>query len=204
MSIYVIANIGYYHVLSPERIAASNALAADAVGALTGRAGATAISLLIVLSILGAMNGLILTGPRVYYEMAREGVFPPALKQVSSRYHTPMWALVIQGVWAALLASSGTYEQLFTDVIFTAWIFYGLAVAAVLVLRRCHPELERPFCVPGYPWFSLLFCAAAIGLVLSTVIERPGRALTGIGLVLSGVPVYFLLLKSWRAGSAVS
>ncbi len=196
MLVYVAANIGYYHVLSPTEIRGSNAVAALAVGKLLGPIARSSISLLILVSILGSMNGLILTGPRVYYAMARDGVFPRAFGRINHRYRTPMLALVVQGAWAAVLAASGSYQQLFTDIIFTAWIFYGLAVAAVLVLRHTQPELERPFCVPGYPWIPLLFCAAAIGLVLNTVIQQPVGALTGIGLVASGIPVYFFWVRS--------
>lgn len=195
MLIYVVANLGYYHVLSPAEIRGSDAVAALAVGRLLGPAARISISLLVLVSILGSLNGLILTGPRVYYAMAEEGVFPRIFGQISNSYRTPTLALIVQGIWATVLAISGSYQQLFTDVIFTAWIFYGLAVAAVLVLRRTQPQLERPFCVPGYPWVSLLFCIAAAGLVLSTFIERPGGALIGIGLVASGVPVYFFYIK---------
>jgi basic amino acid/polyamine antiporter, APA family len=196
MLIYVVANIGYYHVLSPAEIRGSDAVAALAVGRLLGPTARISISLLILVSILGSLNGLILTGPRVYYAMAEDGTFPRIFSHISNGRRTPMLALIVQGVWATLLAISGSYQQLFTDVIFTAWIFYGLAVAAVLVLRHTQPQLERPFCVPGYPWVSLLFCIAAAGLVLSTFIERPLGALTGIGLVASGVPVYFFCIKS--------
>jgi len=195
MVIYVLANIGYYHVLSPAEIRGSNALAAFAIGTLLGPVGTTTISVLILVSILGSMNGLILTGPRVYYAMARDGVFPHAFGQISDRYRTPTLALIVQGVWATALAASGSYQQLFTNVIFTAWIFYGLAVAAVVVLRRTQPQRERLFRVPGYPWVPLLFCAAALGLVLNTVFERPGNALIGIGLLASGIPVYFFFFK---------
>lgn len=192
MLIFVAANLGYYHVLSAAEIRGSDAVAALAVGKLLGPVASTSISILILVSILGSMNGLILTGPRVYYAMARDGVFPRVFGQVSDRYRTPLVALVVQGVWAAALAASGSYEQLFTDVIFTAWIFYGLAVAAVVVLRHTEPQLKRPFSVPGYPWLSLIFCAAATGLIISTLIARPRGASIGIGLVASGIPVYFL------------
>jgi APA family basic amino acid/polyamine antiporter len=195
MLIYLVANIGYYHLLSPAEIRGSNALAAFAVGKLLGPVAKTVISILILVSILGSMNGLVLTGPRVYYAMARDGSFPGVFGQMSSRYRTPMLALIVQGVWSAVLAVSGSYEQLFTDVIFTAWIFYGLAVGAVLVLRRTQPQFNRLFRVPGYPWVPLLFCAAAIGLVISTVVERPGGALIGIALVACGIPVYAFLAK---------
>jgi APA family basic amino acid/polyamine antiporter len=194
--IYLVANLGYYHVLSASEIRGSEAVAALAVGRLLGPIAAKAVSLLIVVSILGCLNGLILAGPRVYYAMARDGVFPRLLGQVSDRYRTPMVALIAQGLWAATLAASGSYEQLFTDVIFTAWIFYGLSVAAVLVLRHTQPHLKRPFSVPGYPWLSLLFCAAATGLILTTLIERPRGASIGIGLIASGIPVYFFCSKT--------
>ncbi len=196
MLVFVAANLGYYHVLSATEIRGSDAVAALAVGKLLGPIATTAISLLILVSILGSMNGMILTGPRVYYAMAHQGIFPHIFGQINGRCRTPILALIIQGVWAAVLAASGSYEQLFTDVIFTAWIFYGLAVAAILVLRRTEPQLKRSFCVPGYPWLPLLFCVAAMGLILSRFIERPTGALIGVGLVASGVPVYFLCIKA--------
>ena len=196
MLIYLVANLGYYHVLTAAEIRGSNALAAFAVGKLLGPIAAGIISLLILVSIVGCMNGLVLTGPRVYYAMARDGAFPRAFGQINDRYRTPMLALIVQGVWASVLAVSGSYQQIFTDVIFTAWIFYGLAVAAVLVLRHTQPQLERPFRVPGYPWVPLLFCAAAIGLVVSTAIGQPVGALIGIGLVSAGLPVYFFSVRS--------
>jgi basic amino acid/polyamine antiporter, APA family len=193
--IFLAANLGYYHTLSPTEIRASNAVAALAVNRVLGPIASNFLSVLILTSILGSMNGLILTGPRVYYAMARENVVPSAFGQLSQRYRTPMAALIIQGLWATVLTVSGSYEQLFTDVIFTAWIFYGLAVAAVFVLRRTQPHAERPFRVPGYPWPPILFCAAAAGLILSTLIQRPGGALTGIALVACGIPVYFVWHK---------
>jgi APA family basic amino acid/polyamine antiporter len=196
MLTYALANVGYYHVLSPSQIRGSEAVAALAVGTLLGSIATSCISLLILISTLGSMNGLILTAPRVYYAMAHDGVFPRPFAQIDRRYRTPMVALLVQGLWAAVLAASGTYQRLFTDVIFTAWIFYGLAAAAVLVLRHKQPERERPFLVPGYPWLPLLFCAAATGLVLSTVFQQPTNALTGICLVVAGLPVYCHLTKS--------
>lgn len=194
--IYMVANVGYYHVLSPNEIRESNAVAASAVGKLLGPVAAGSISFLILVSILGAMNGMILTGPRAYYAMARDGLFPSVFGWISDRYRTPMLALTVQGLWAAVLAASGSYQQIFTDVIFTAWIFYGLAVAGVVVLRVTQPQMERPYRSPGYPWLSLLFCAAAIGLVLNTVVVRPGAALTGIALIVMGLPVYYFSDRS--------
>jgi APA family basic amino acid/polyamine antiporter len=195
MLIYLAANLGYYHVLSATEIRGSNAVAALAVGEVLGPVGANCISILIVVSILGSMNGLILSGPRVSFAMAREGIFPAVFGRLSARYRTPMVALAGQGIWAAMLAASGSYQQLFINVIFTAWIFYGLAVAGVLVLRRSQPQVTRSFSVPGYPWLSLLFCVAAAGVILSTLIARPAGAAIGIALVATGIPVYFFLIK---------
>jgi APA family basic amino acid/polyamine antiporter len=200
--IYLSANIGYYHLLSPAEIRASNAVAGLAVGKILGPIGRAAISVLILVSILGSLNGLILTGPRVYYAMARDGLFPSGLARLGGRRRTPMLALIVQGVWATVLAVSGTYQELFTDVIFTAWIFYGLAVAGVLVIRRREPHAQRPFRVPGYPWAPVLFCVAAAGLVISTIVERPAGALVGVALVASGAPIYHRFVKA-RAASEI-
>lgn len=202
MLIYLAANLGYYHTLSAAEIRGSNAVAALAVGKLLGPIGANLISILIVVSILGSINGLILSGPRVSFAMAREGIFPAIFGRLSARYRTPMVALAAQGVWAGMLAASGTYQQLFTDVIFTAWIFYGLAVAGVLVLRRSQPHVTRFFSVPGYPWLSLLFCIAAAGVILGAFIARPVGALIGIGLVGTGIPVYLFCIKGQAASAA--
>jgi len=196
MLVYVVANLGYYRVLSSAEIRGSSAVAALAVTRLLGPITGTFISLLVLVSILGSMNGMILTGPRVYYAMARDGVFPRAFGWISDRYRTPMVALIVQGAWATVLALSGTYQQIFANVIFAAWIFYGLAVAAVVMLRRTQPQLNRPFRVPGYPWVPVLFCAAAIGVVVSSIIERPARVFVGLGLVVCGVPIYLFSMKS--------
>lgn len=193
MLIYMTANIGYYHVLSPAEIQGTNAVAAFAMGKLFGPHAASAISLLVLVSILGSINGMILSGPRVYYAMAEDGVFPRGFASINERYRTPVFALIVQGVWAAGLAASGTYQQLFTYVIFTAWIFYGLAVGAVLVLRRTQPGLERPYRVPGYPWICLLFCIAATSLVVNSIITQPKNSLIGMAVVASGLPLYFFL-----------
>jgi APA family basic amino acid/polyamine antiporter len=195
MIVYIVANLAYYHALLPGEIRHSDAVAALAAGKLFGPMAARSVSFLILVSILGCLNGLILTGPRVYYAMARDGIFPRVFSRISERYRTPMIALIVQGVWTAVLAASSSYQQLFTDVIFTAWIFNGLAVAAVLVLRRTQPQLDRPFRVPGYPWMPVIFCTAVIGLVFSNIVSRPAGALLGITLIAAGIPVYFIFVR---------
>lgn len=190
--IYLLVNVAYYSVLSGSEIASSETVAATATTQAAGAAAGGLISLLILISIFGAMNGMVLSGPRVYFAMARDGLFFSALGRLDARWHAPVNALVVQGVWASVLAMGGTFHELFTYVVFTAWIFYGATVAGVIVLRRREPARQRPFRVPGYPWLSLLFTGAAVGLTASTIVAAPGNALRGVGLILLGVPLYWL------------
>ena len=189
-AIYLLMNLAYYSVLTPLAIRATDHAAASAVQTAYGAGTTALISLLILTSILGAMNGLILTGPRVYYAMARDGTFFPRLGQTSPRFHTPVLAIVTQGVWASLLTLAGSFQQLFTYVIFTAWIFYGLTVAAVIVLRIRKPDLERSFRVPLYPWVPSLFLLAALGISINTILSDPLHASFGLAMILAGVPLY--------------
>lgn len=192
---YLLANTSYYAVLTGGEIQQTDRVAAAAITRVLGTKTAGFISLLILVSIFGAMNGMILTGPRVYYAMAQDGLFFSAFARLNARYRTPTLAVLVQGAWAAGLSLLGTFQQLFTYVIFTAWIFYGAAVAAVVVLRRKQPELARPFCVPGFPWLPIIFSVAAVGITVSTVVADPHHTLLGIGLILVGLPVYALFRR---------
>jgi APA family basic amino acid/polyamine antiporter len=197
---YILANVAYYGVLTPSEIRDSDAVAATAMMRALGPAATGFVSLVILLAVVGSMNATILAGPRVYYAMARDGLFFEALGRTSSRYRTPVIALIVQGVWASLCTFFGSYQQLFTAVIFTAWIFYGMAVAGVIVLRLRQPELARPFRVPGFPWVPSLFCLAAIGLTVNTVVNDPRRSALGIGLLLAGMVVYAFFRQNQAAG----
>jgi len=193
--VYLLANIAYYLELGPIQIQQSRGVAATALHSAMGGTASFAIVALILVSIIGATNGMILTGPRVYYAMAREGLFFSAFGKVSARFRVPIWAILMQGLWAACLTLLGTFQELFTCVVFTAWIFYGLAVAAVIVLRRRYPEVERPFQVPGYPALPVMFVVAAFGIASAAVATSPWRAIVGIGLILSGLPVFPMFLS---------
>jgi len=197
IGIYLAVNCAYVAALGPARLAATDRPAADAVGALLGPAAANAIAAVILLSMFSAANGLTLTSPRLYYAMARDGVFFQKLAEVHPRFRTPAFAIVAGSVWAMLLAVTGTFEQLLTYVVFAGWIFYGLGALSIFSYRRRAPHAHRPFRVPGYPVTPLLFVAAAAAIVLNTLATQPGRALVGVALVLAGVPVYFV----WRARS---
>src|SRR5580704_4211740 len=201
---YISANVAYYCVLTPHQIQNTERVAATAVSLALGPTAATFVTVLILVSIVGATNGMILTGPRVYYAMAREGLFFQGFGILSSRYRAPVLAIVIQGLWAGCLTLLGTFQELFTYVIFTAWIFYGLAVAAVIVMRIRRPDIPRPFLSPGYPWLPALFTLAALGITLSAVISSPLHALYGVGLILSGLPLYAIFLARTHTQSPPS
>ena len=201
-AIYILANVSYYMVLTPAQVASSDAVAAYAVQHSYGVFGRNCISLLIMISIFGAMNGMILTGPRVYYAMAKDGIFLESFGSLNPRVHAPIFGLVVQGIWASLLTVLGTFTQLFTYVIFTAWIFYALAVAGVAVLRVREPNLKRDFRAPALPLLVGGFVLAALGMSVSTIVNDPKHAMIGLGLILSGLPVY--AIARWSKGRTPS
>lgn len=198
IGIYMLANVAYIAALGPDAAAASDRVAADAVGALLGPVAAKLIAAAIVISMFSAANGLTLTAPRVFYAMANDGIFFRRLAEVHPRLGTPVFAIGASSAWAAVLALTGTFEQLLTYVVFVGWIFYALGAASIFVHRRRSPDLPRPFRVPGYPWTPALFIVAAAAIVVNTIAAQPGLALTGLGIVALGLPAY--LLWSRRGG----
>jgi len=192
VAVYLGANLAYLRVLPIPEMALHQRVAATAMELLAGPRGATFVSALILCSIFGAINGTVLGGPRAYFAMARDGVFFPSVGKVHPRYRTPAAALLIQGVWAILLASSGTYKQLYTYVIFTGWLFYASATFAVIILRRKRPDLSRPYRVWGFPVVPLAFSAAALAIVGNALIRSPVESGIGLALVLAGVPIFLI------------
>jgi Amino acid transporters len=160
-----------------------------------GPASGTLLSTLVLISIFSAANGLMLTTPRMYFAMARDGVFFERLASVHPRFGTPAFAIVALAVWSAVLAMTGTFEQLLTYVVFAGWIFYGLGATAVFVYRRRQPDAIRPFRTPGYPVTPVLFVASAAMLVLSTLVAQPVRGAVGLAAVVLGTPAFYM----WRA-----
>jgi APA family basic amino acid/polyamine antiporter len=193
--IYVTANLGYLAALGPDAVARSDRVAADAVHVLAGPATAKIITLAILVSMLSAANGVTLTDTRCYFAMARDRVFFQKLAEVHPRFGTPAFAVLASAAWAMLLTLTGTFEQLFTYVVFASWLFAALAAASVFVLRWRRPGAPRPFRVPGYPLTPALFIAAAGAIVVNTFVARPVQAVAGIGIVLLGTPAYLV----WRA-----
>ena len=193
VGLYLLANLAYLKVLTPAEIAASDRVALTAMTRVTGEWGGKLLTAAILCSILGAMNALILAGPRAYYQMAKDGLFIERVSRVHPRWRTPVEALVFQGLWSVFLVLFiGGFSQLFTYVIFGGWIFYALAVLSVIALRRKEPNMPRPYRVPGYPWVPLLFGATALAIVVNTLIETPKESLLGLGFIALGIPVYWL------------
>lgn len=199
VGIYLLANLAYIAALGPTRAAQTDSIAASAVTAVVGPGAAKLVALAILISIFSAANGVALTAPRVYYAMARDGLFFHRLAEVHPRFHTPAFAVLAGSVWAAALAITGTFEQLFTYVVFSGWIFYALGAASIFMYRR-RSEVTGPYRVPGYPWTPVLFILAAAALVINTIATQPVRAAVGLGIVLLGAPAYLI----WRSRKRVT
>lgn len=200
VGLYLLANLAYLKVLTPAEIAASDRVALTAMTRVTGEWGGKILTAAILCSILGAMNALILAGPRAYYQMAKDGLFIERVSRVHPKWRTPVEALLFQGLWSVFLVLFiGGFSQLFTYVIFGGWIFYALAVLSVIAIRRKEPGLPRPYRVPGYPFVPILFGATALAIVVNTLVETPKESLFGLAFIGLGIPVYWLQRKLKRA-----
>jgi APA family basic amino acid/polyamine antiporter len=194
IGIYMLANVAYLHVLGVGGIAASDHVGASAAERVMGPAGGTLVALIILLSIVGALNGTFMTSPRVYFAQAHSGLFFQKFAEVHPRFRTPSFAILAQGGWALVLLLSGSYETLMDYAMFAFWFFYGLMVLGVMLLRRSQPDLPRPYKMWGYPVTPLLFLAVTICFLVNTAVNRPGPSIAALGLIATGVPVYF----AWR------
>ena len=188
--LYVSTNLAYLYVFPASEVAKSSRIAADAMNVAMGPIGATIIAAVILFSISGAANGNILTAPRVFYAMSRDGLFFKRFADVHPKLLTPHISILATGAWAAVLSVTGTFEQLATYVVFGQWIFFGLTVAAVMVLRRTRPDLPRPYRTWGYPVTPVVFVVAALYISLSTLITQPWNAIGGLASIAAGVPAY--------------
>ncbi len=189
--LYLSTNLAYLYVFPAGQIAKSSRIAADVMEMIAGPVGATLVAGVILCSIAGAANGNVLTAPRVFFAMARDGLFFRKFAEVHSRLLTPYVSILATGAWAAVLSVTGTFEQLATYVVFGQWIFFGLTVGAVMVLRRKRPEIERPYRTWGYPATPIIFIAAALYISVSTLVTQPVHAAAGLALILAGVPAYW-------------
>lgn len=191
IGLYVAVNWAYIFLLSIDTVAQSELVAADAGKLIFGAAGATIAVVGVIISTVGTNNGFVLTGARIYYAMAKEQVFFNSLARVHPRFHTPAASLLAQGFWSSVLVLTGSFEELFTYVVFVSWIFYAMTALGVFVSRRKFPDTPRPYRTWGYPWTPVLFILFSVYLVVNTLIENPQDSLMGVGVVLLGVPAYW-------------
>lgn len=199
--LYLLLNLVYYHVLPMDQVARSSRVGADAAVRIFGRTGSYLISLLIIISTLGSLNGSILAAPRVYYAMAGDGLFFRWCGRVHPRFHTPHVALLAQGAWAVIMVAAGTYEQLFTYVIFAAFVFYALTALAVIVLRRTRPDAPRPYRVFGYPYVPIIFVLGSAWFLVNTLMEEPVEAGCGAIMLGVGAVVYWFWKRKTTPGA---
>jgi APA family basic amino acid/polyamine antiporter len=191
---YIALNAAYFHVLSPDRIAASTRVAADAADAILGRGGAAVMSIVVAASTFGALNGVILSGPRAYLAMARDGLLVEWAAAIHPRFRTPHRAIVLQGVWAIVLVSTGTYRALFTRVVYTEWVFFALMAIGLMRLRS-RANYRPAYKVWGYPAIPVIFIVSSLYIVVNQVVTDGVNAWIGLALVAAGWPVYALFLR---------
>jgi APA family basic amino acid/polyamine antiporter len=203
IAIYLLANFAYLRVLSIPEIAASEHVGATAAERILGAGGGKLVSAIILVSILGTLNGCFLTTPRVYFAQATDGLFFRRFADIHPRFETPSFAIVAQGAWAVVLVITGSYETLVDYALFAMWISYGLMVAAVMVLRRTRPEVPRPYRMWGYPVTPLLFIGITGWFLVNMLVTRPGPSLASFGLIATGFPAYFIWRVRPRAVHAV-
>ncbi|MFA5860772.1 MAG: amino acid permease [Candidatus Thermoplasmatota archaeon] len=197
MTVYVLANAVYAYVLPFDQMQATTTLAADTAEVLLGPVGATLITLAILVSVFGTVNAYVLSGPRVYYAMAKDGLSYRGMGNLSRRFATPDFALIIQAEWAMLLVLTGSYTDLVNFSVFAIWFFYGIAGVGLFVLRRKMPNAPRPYRTVLYPLVPMLFIATSVFIVTNTLVTDTRNALFGLLLILSGVPA-LIALEWWH------
>jgi len=201
IALYIVAQLAYLYVLPASEIARSDRIAAEAMNLAVGGIGASVISFIILFSIMGATNQNFICSPRVYFAMAKDGLFFPRIAAVHPRFLTPHVSILAIGAWSIVLSLFfGTFEQLFTYVVFGQWLFFGLTVAAVIVLRKKRPDLPRPYKTWGYPVTPVVFILAALFIAASALISQLRNSLVGLGIIVLGLPFYFL----WKRRSKTS
>ena len=188
---YLFINVAYFYVLTPAQVASSHRVAADMMSSLYGRAAAGALTIAVLISIFAALNGSILSGGRVPYAMARDGLFFRSAAVVHPVHRTPGNSMIMLCGWSCVVVLSGWYDDLYNFVIFGNWVLYLMTALSVFVLRKKAPDLPRPYRVFGYPLVPVLFVGMAAFLLVSTLQTRPRESVMGLVLMGLSVPFYF-------------
>ena len=196
VTIYLLLNYVLIYTLGFTGMNGSDLVVSDAASVFLGNKGAAIVTLIILISLIGANNGFVLTSARINYAMAKDKLFFHQASQIHPRFKSPANALIIQCVWACLLTFTGTFNQLITYIIFASWIFYGMSAGAVIILRNKKPDMERPYKTPVYPWIPIIFILFAIFLTINTIMEAPRDAAIGAGIILIGLPMYYYWKKN--------
>src|SRR3989449_897663 len=195
VALYLAANLVYLHLIPVQQMKGAELVAADVARMLLGSAGLVAVSAAVIISTFGTLNGSMMTAPRIFFAMAEDGVFPKAIARVDPRTGAPTGAIVLAGCLGALFVLVRKFTELADQFIIGIWPFYALAVAAVFVLRRRRPDLERGYRTWGYPGVPLVFLLAAVFLLGNYLVsETPAFALD-VGIILSGIPAYYIWLR---------
>lgn len=192
--LYVLTNVVYFRALPVDEITGVVRIAEKTSQTLFGETAAIFVSIAVIISILSALNGSILAGPRVYFAMAQDGLFFRRVADVHPRFRTPSYALLLQAVWSCILTLSGTFERIITFVMFVSILFWIGTAASIFTLRKKYPDVRRTYKTWGYPVVPLLFIVGSSGILINTLIEKPAESLAGIGLTIIGIPVYY----HWR------
>jgi APA family basic amino acid/polyamine antiporter len=189
--VYLTVNLAYLYALPMDQLRGVTRVAEQAATVMVGPRGATFVALTVIVSTVGCNVAAILAGARLLFAMARDCVFLPPASRIHPVYRTPHVAVVALAAWSALLALSGTYEQLFTYVMFASSLLHMIGAFGVFRLRRLRPDLPRPYKVWGYPWVPIVFIAASGAFVVNTMLERPKESLAGLAFLAAGLPVYW-------------
>ncbi|SUZ93990.1 uncharacterized protein METZ01_LOCUS46844 [marine metagenome] len=194
--LYIMINIAYLKVLPMDSLIGELKVGEATAKSLYGPGIAGAFVVVVIISMFGSLNGNILVGPRISYAMAKDKLFFSKAADVHPKFHTPGNAIMIQGLWASVLALSGTFEEIITLVVFVNFMMWIAASSTVFVLRKKQPELERPYKVWGYPYVPAFFIIFSSAIMINTFFESPQQSLMGIGLTLLGIPAYLYWKKS--------
>jgi APA family basic amino acid/polyamine antiporter len=195
VAIYLGANLAYLYVQPVEEMAKSRLVAADTLMALVGAIGVSLISVVVMISTFGSVNGSMLVNPRIFFAMAEDRLFFQSMARVHPRYKTPHVAIILTALLGVYFVLTRTFEQLADTFVLTMWPFYALSVAAVYRLRRSRPDLERPYRVIGYPFVPALFILGAIYLITNALLTDPLWTSVTFGIVLLGIPVYLAMFR---------